>query len=135
MTTPRKPPVKRAPAKRTQASRKKYADPGDPSFDWGQIYTRDVKLFRFMSEDGFVVCLPRYNEPAEGEIFGLMLLNKSEQDLLIYVMRQHIKANAIDPDGALLVTFEALKKMSSPGTIEGLLKAWPEEAGFDLGKL
>jgi hypothetical protein len=63
-----------------------------------------------------------------------MLMNKDEKDLLIYVMRQHIVNNAIDAEGALLVTFEALKRMSRPGVIETLLKAWPEASGKELGK-
>ena len=136
MATPRNAPVKRAaPAKRTStAKRKEEPKPGDPNFDWAAIYPKDTQLFKYTSEDGFVVKLPVYDDPGEGEIFGLMLLNKSETDLLIYVMRQHITTHAIDPDGALLVTFQALKRMKSPGVIETLLKAWPEASGKELGK-
>lgn len=126
-------PVKRAPKKRAPAPRKN-AEPGDPAFDWKSIYPKEVKLFRFMSEDGFVVCLPYFEDPGEGEVFGLMLLNKSEQDLLIYVMRQHITDNAIDADGALQVTFRALQRMKAPGVIEMLLQKWPEASGKELGK-
>ena len=136
MATPRNAPAKgtarKAPAKK--AATKADPMPGDPSFPWKSIYPAEVKLFKYTSEDGYVVCLPVYEDPGEGEIFGLMLLNKSESDLLVYVMRQHITHNAIDPDGALLVTFQALKKMKSPGVIETLLKAWPEASGKELGK-
>lgn len=133
-------PVKRTPAKRVPQKmsrppvKKADAKPGDPKFDWAAVYPSDVHLFRYMSEDGFVVCLPSYEDPGEGEVFGLMLLNKNESDLLVYVMRQHITHNAIDPEGALLVTFQALQRMKSPGVIETLLKAWPEASGKELGK-
>lgn len=129
-------PVKRAPRK-APAKRpvpKGGGQPGDPGFDWGKVYPKELHTFKFMSDDGFVVELPWFSEPGEGEVFGLMLLNKSESDLLVYVMRQHIMKNAIDPDGALLITFQALQRMKSPGTIERLLKQWPEAAGLDLGK-
>lgn len=136
MATPANAPVKGAPkkaaAKRSPA--KAAAKPGDPKYDWRSIYPADIQLFKYTSEDGFVVCLPSYEDPGEGEIFGLMLLNKSESDLLVYVMRQHITHNAIDPEGALLVTFQALQKMKSAGVIETLLKAWPEASGKELGK-
>lgn len=134
MTTPvKRTPARKAPARKAVAAKKEY-EPGDPRFDWLQVYPKDVHLFKFTSEDGYVVALPWYEDPGEGEVFGLMLMNKSESDLLIYVMRQHITHNAIDPEGAMLVTFRALQKMKSPGTIERLLKAWPEAAGKDLGK-
>lgn len=139
MATPANAPVKRAAKKaaprttpRNGASRE--VEPGDPKFDWTAIYDRSIKLFKYTSEDGFVVCLPAYEDPYEGEVFGLMLMNKNEQELLIYVMRQHITRNAIDPEGALLMTFQALKKMKRPGVIEQLLKAWPEASGKELGK-
>lgn len=136
MASPANAPVKRSPRKAAakKAAPKAEVRPGEPKFDWKKIYPQDVKLFRFTSEDGFVVCLPWYEDPGEGEVFGLMLMNKNEQELLIYVMRQHITRNAIDPEGALLVTFQALQKMKSPGTVETLLKAWPEAAGKELGK-
>ena len=136
MTQPVKRAPRKAPSKRAAAvaKTKKVAEPGDPQFDWRAIYPKDVSLFKFTSEDGYVLCLPSYEEPAEGEVFGLMLMNKSEQDLLIYVMRQHITRNAIDPEGALLVTFRALKRMSAPGIVETMLKAWPEASGVELGK-
>lgn len=137
MATPANAPRKRAPAKKTAAPAvkpKQVAQPGDPKFDWRAIYPTDVPLFKFTSEDGFVVCFPSYEDPTEGEVFGLMLMNKDEKDLLIYVMRQHIVKNAIDPEGALLVTFEALKQMSRPGVVETLLKRWPEASGKELGK-
>jgi len=134
MATPAKAPVKRAPRKKA-VKPKKLAMPGEPAFDWRNVYPNDVELFRYTSDDGFVVSLPKFEEPGEGEIFGLMLLNKSEQDLLIYIMRQHITQNAIDPEGALQITFRALQKMRAPGMIESLLKDWPEASGVDLGKL
>ena len=135
MATPRNAPVKRATtAKRNSDKKKEDAKPGDPNFDWAAIYPQGTQLFKYTSQDGFVVKLPVYDDPGEGEIFGLMLLNKSETDLLIYVMRQHITTHAIDPDGALLVTFQALKQMKAPGVIETLLKAWPEASGKELGK-
>ncbi|AZS06580.1 tail assembly chaperone [Mycobacterium phage JacoRen57] len=127
-------PVKRAPRKKVSAKTKADAKPGDPAYDWKSVYNKDLKLFRYISQDGFVVCLPEYEDPGEGEIFGLMLLNKSESDLLVYVMRQHITRNAIDPENALLVTFQALQRMKAPGVIETLLKAWPEASGKELGK-
>ena len=133
MTTPHRPPAKKAPARKAVAAKKVY-EPGDPRFDWLQVYPKDVQLFKFTSDDGYVICLPWFEEPGEGEVFGLMLMNKSESDLLIYIMRQHITHNAIDPEGALLVTFRALQKIKAPGTIESLLKKWPEAAGMDLGK-
>lgn len=136
MATPANAPTKRtarkAPAKR--AAPAKDAKPGDPRFDWRAVYPKDVQLFKYTSEDGFSVCLPWYEDPGEGEVFGLMLLNKSESDLLVYVMRQHITHNAIDPEGALLITFQALQRMKAPGVIETLLKAWPEASGKELGK-
>lgn len=138
MATPANAPTKRAPAKRAAPAKRNGAKvdvrPGDPRFDWKAVYPKDIKLFKYTSEDGFVVCLPSYEDPGEGEVFGLMLLNKSESDLLVYVMRQHITHNAIDPEGALLVTFQALQKMKAPGVIETLLKAWPEASGKELGK-
>lgn len=130
-------PVKRVPAKKAPARRatpKKEAKPGEPAYDWRSVYPKTVKLFRFTSEDGFVVCLPSYEDPGEGEVFGLMLLNKTESDLLVYVMRQHVTEYAIDPDGALLITFQALQKMKAPGVIETLLQKWPEASGKELGK-
>lgn len=127
--TPRKAPAKRAPAKV-----KPGAEPGDPGYDWLNVYPKETHTFTFMSDDGFTVQLPWFEEPAEGEVFGLMLLNKSESDLLVYVMRQHIVKNAIDPDAGLMITFRALQRMKAPGTIERLLKQWPEAAGLDLGK-
>jgi hypothetical protein len=139
MTT--SPPVKRVPAKRAPQkvngrvpAKKEPAKPGDPRFDWKAVYPADVHLFKYTSADGFVVCLPWYEDPSEGEVFGLMLLNKTESDLLVYVMRQHITRNAIDPEGALLVTFQALQRMKAAGVIETLLKAWPEASGKELGK-
>ena len=137
MATPANAPAKRTPRKaaaKKAAPSKAPAKPGDPRFDWRNIYPKDVPLFKYTSEDGFVVCLPYYEDPGEGEVFGLMLLNKTESDLLVYVMRQHITHNAIDPEGALLVTFQALQKMKAPGVIETLLKAWPEASGKELGK-
>lgn len=135
MTAPiKRTPAKKAPARKAVASTKSY-EPGDPRFMWsGGVYPKETALFKFTSDDGYVVCLPWYEDPGEGEVFGLMLLNKSESDLLIYVMRQHITHNAIDPEAALLVTFQALQKIKAPGTIERLLKQWPEAAGKDLGK-
>lgn len=130
-------PVKRAPRKavaKKAAPSKAQPKPGDPRFNWREIYAKETALFKFTSEDGFVVCLPQYEDPGEGEIFGLMLLNKSESDLLVYVMRQHIRDKSIDPDQALLVTFQALQKIKAPGMIETLLKAWPEASGKELGK-
>lgn len=133
MATPANAPTKkRAPAKK--AASKAPANPGDPKFDWRAIYPATVSLFKFTSEDGFTICLPSYEDPGEGEVFGLMLLNKSEQDLLIYVMRQHISDNANDPDEALRVTFTALQKMKAPGVVESLLRKWPEASGKELGK-
>lgn len=142
MATPANAPAKKAsgrsPAKKAAvakaAASNSVTTPGHPKFDWGKIYPKDVELFKFMSEDGFVVCLPKYEDPGEGEIFGLMLMNKTEQELLIYVMRQHITHNAIDPEGALLVTFRALQKMKAAGTVETILKEWPEASGKELGK-
>jgi hypothetical protein len=136
VATPRNAPVKRVAKKAAPKVNtiKAKATPGDPKFDWRSIYGTEVELFKFTSEDGFTVCLPKYEDPGEGEVFGLMLMNKSETDLLIYVMRQHITHNAIDPEGALLVTFQALQKMRAPGVIETLLKDWPEASGKDLGK-
>lgn len=136
MATPANAPTKRAPRKAAakRPGTKAEVKPGDPKFDWANIYPQDVRLFRYTSEDGFVVKLPWYEDPGEGEVFGLMLLNKSESDLLVYVMRQHITRNAIDPEGALLVTFQALQRMKAPGVIETLLKAWPEASGKELGK-
>lgn len=131
MTTPAR-PVKRAPAKKSAP--KKVYEPGDPKYDWRQIYPDTVDLFRFTSGDNHLVVLPKYAEPAEGEVFGMMLLNKSEQDLLIHTMRSHIIDNAKDPDYGLQVTFQALQKMSAKGTIERLLKEWPEASGIELGK-
>lgn len=136
MATPANAPTKRAPRKAPakKGAAKVQAKPGDPKFDWRNIYATDVKLFKYTSQDGFVVCLPEYDDPGEGEVFGLMLLNKSESDLLVYVMRQHITRNAIDPEGGLLATFQALQKMKAPGVIETLLKAWPEASGKTLGE-
>jgi hypothetical protein len=137
MSVPRNAPVKRSPRKapaKKAAAPAKEAKPGDPRFNWKAVYPADIKLFRYTSEDGFTVCLPSYEDPGEGEVFGLMLLNKTESDLLVYVMRQHITHNAIDPEGALLITFQALQKMKAPGVIETLLKAWPEASGKELGK-
>lgn len=133
MTAPQKRAPKKAPAKRTSAA-KRNAEPGDAQYDWKGLYKPDTHLFRFRSEDGFVVCLPWYDDPGEGEIFGLMLLNKSESDLLVHVMRQHIIDHAIDADSTLVNTFRALQKMKAPGVIETLLKEWPEAAGKELGK-
>jgi len=130
-------PVKRTPAKKVaprKAAPKRVAEPGDPAFDWKALYKDGTSLFRFRSKDGFVVCLPSYDDPGEGEVFGLMLLNKSEQDLLIYIMRQHIINRAKDADSLLQTTFLALQRMKAPGVIEELLKAWPEASGKDLGK-
>lgn len=137
MATPTKAPVKRAPRKaapRKAASSKTPPKPGDPKFDWREVYPATVELFKYVSDDGFVVCLPKYQNPGEGEIFGMMLLNKNEQELLIYVMRQHIRENATDPEQGLLVTFQALQKIKAPGTIESLLQQWPEASGLELGK-
>lgn len=124
-------PVKR-PAKK--AAPKKVYEPGDPKYDWRQIYPATVSLFKFTSGDGKVVCLPKYEEPAEGEVFGMMLMNKSEQDLLIHTMRSHITDNAKDPDYGLQVTFQALQQMAAKGTIERLLTEWPQASGIELGK-
>jgi hypothetical protein len=133
-------PVKRTPKKgpgpqavRTPA-KKKVIEPGDPNFDWRALYKDGTSLFRFRSQDGFVVVLPSYDDPGEGEVFGLMLLNKSESDLLVYVMRQHIIDHAKDAESLLQVTFRALQRMKAPGVIEELLKAWPEASGKELGK-
>ena len=128
-------PVKR-PVKKTTQSKKppRVFEPGDPKYDWRQIYPDTVELFKFTSEDGFVVAMPKYQEPAEGEVFGMMLLNKSEQDLLIHVMRSHIIQHAKDPDYGLSVVFQALQRMAAKGTIERLLKEWPEASGVELGK-
>lgn len=137
MATPASAPVKRAPRKaaaKKTASTKTPPKPGEPKFNWREIYPTDVELFKFSSDDGFIVCLPKYENPGEGEVFGLMLLNKNEQELLIYVMRQHIREHAIDPEQALLVTFQALQKIKAPGTIETLLTQWPEASGLELGK-
>lgn len=131
MTTP----VKRAPAKKAAAKRPaKVYEPGDPKFDWRTVYPNTVELFKFTSNDNHVVCLPKYSEPAEGEVFGMMLMQKSEQDLLIHTMRGHIIDNAKDPDYGLQVTFQALQKMAARGTIERLLQEWPEASGIELGK-
>lgn len=130
-------PVKRAPAKKAATKRgapKKQAEPGDPNFDWKSLYKDGTSLFRFRSDDGFVVVLPSYDDPGEGEVFGLMLLNKTESDLLVYVMRQHIIDHAKDADSLLQVTFRALQRMKAPGVIETLLKEWPEASGKELGK-
>jgi len=129
-------PVKRVPKKGTKraGAPKKQPEPGDPNFDWKALYKPDTQLFRFRSEDGFVVCLPSYDDPGEGEVFGLMLLNKSESDLLVYVMRQHIIDHAKDAESLLQVTFRALQRMKAPGVIEQLLKDWPEASGKELGK-
>jgi hypothetical protein len=130
-------PVKRTPKKAAATRRptpKKQVEPGDPAFDWKSLYKPNTQLFKFRSEDGFVVCLPSYDDPGEGEVFGLMLLNKSESDLLVYVMRQHIIQHAIDADSLLQTTFRALQRMKAPGVIETLLQAWPEAAGKELGK-
>lgn len=132
MTQPVKRSPKKAPAKR--AAPKKVLEPGDPAFDWKALYKPNTELFRFRSEDGFVVCLPSYDDPGEGEVFGLMLLNKSESDLLVYVMRQHIIEHAIDSESLLQVTFKALQRMRAPGVIETLLQKWPEASGKELGK-
>lgn len=136
MATPANAPVKgarKAPAKRASAA-KKNAEPGDPNFDWKSLYKDGTDLFKFRSEDGFVVVLPSYDDPGEGEVFGLMLLNKSESDLLVYVMRQHIMDHAKNPDALLQVTFRALQRMKAPGVIEELLQKWPEASGKELGK-
>ena len=130
MTTPVKRPVKKAVAKKPT----RVLEPGDARYDWRQIYPDTVELFKFTSGDGFVVALPKYSEPAEGEVFGMMLLNKSEQDLLIHVMRSHIIDNAKDPDFGLQVTFQALQRMNAKGTIERLLSEWPQASGVELGK-
>lgn len=131
-------PVKRAPAKaaarRPAAAKKKEAEPGDPQYDWSNVYEKSVDLFTFRSEDGFVVKLPMYDDPNEGEVFGLMLLNKSESDLLVYIMRQHITNHAIDSEAGLQITFKALQRMKAPGVIETLLQKWPEASGKELGK-
>jgi hypothetical protein len=129
MTAPAK-PVKRAATKKPA----KVYEPGDARYDWRTVYPNTVSLFKFTSDDGFVVSLPKYSEPAEGEIFGMMLMNKSEQDLLIHTMRSHIIDNAKDPDFGLQETFRALQRMSAKGTIEKLLKEWPEASGIELGK-
>lgn len=134
MATPANAPVKGAPRKAAPKKPAKKLEPGDPAFDWKSLYKPGTDLFKFRSEDGFVVVLPSYEDPGEGEVFGLMLLNKSESDLLVYVMRQHISTHAIDADSLLLTTFQALQKMKAPGVIEALLKAWPEAAGKELGK-
>lgn len=137
MTQPVKRTPKKGPGPRANnrpAPKKKAVEPGDPGYDWRNVYPKEVELFRYRSEDGFVVCLPKYDDPGEGEIFGLMLLNKSESDLLVYVMRQHVTEHAIDADNALLITFQALQKMKAPGVIETFLKAWPEASGKELGK-
>lgn len=126
-------PQKRAPKKRTAPAKKNY-EPGDAQFDWKALYKPNTQLFKFRSTDGFVVCLPWYDDPGEGEVFGLMLINKSESDLLVYVMRQHIIDHAIDSESLLQAAFRALQKMKAPGTIEALLKDWPEAAGKELGK-
>ena len=133
MTQPVKRVPKKAAAKRNGVA-KKQAEPGDPQFDWKSLYKDGTSLFRFRSKDGFVVVLPSYDDPGEGEVFGLMLLNKSESDLLVYVMRQHIIDHAKDSESLLQVTFRALQRMKAPGVIEELLKAWPEASGKELGK-
>jgi hypothetical protein len=122
--------AKKAPAKVQRAS----AIPGDPKYDWRKIYPTDVKLFKFISTDGFVICLPHYEQPSEGEVFGLMLLDKSEQELLIHIMRQHITRNAVDADEAFQATFSALQRMRDAGNIEALLTQWPEASGVSLEK-
>lgn len=124
----------KAPARRPAASKKKQAEPGDPQYDWSNVYPKDVSLFTYRSADGYVVKLPSYDDPNEGEVFGLMLMNKSESDLLVYVMRQHITNHAIDADAALQITFTALKNMKAPGVIEKLLVDWPAASGKELGK-
>lgn len=136
MATPAKAPVKRAPRKVApkKAATKTPPKPGEPKFNWREVYPDEVELFKYVSDDGFVVCLPKYDNPGEGEVFGLMLLNKNEQELLIYVMRQHIREHARDPETALLITFQALQKMKAPGVIETLLTQWPEASGLELGK-
>jgi hypothetical protein len=135
MSVPPNVPQKRVPRKAPPLKAvKREAEPGDPKYDWRTVYPDTVSLFKYTSQDGKVLCIPAYEDPGEGEIFGLMLLNKNEQELLIYTMRQHITRNARDPEHALLVTFQALKNMRAPGTVETFLKSWPEAAGKDLGK-
>lgn len=128
-------PAKRAPRKTAaRPAAKKNAVPGDPGFDWRQFYPNTAKLFKFTSSDGFVVCLPEFKEPGEGEVFGLMLMDKSDQDLLLHVMRESIVNQANDGQQALVTTFEALKKMRAEGTVEKLLEEWPAAAGIKLEK-
>lgn len=128
-------PTKRAPAKKTTAGKpKKSTVPGEPGYDWRSLYPPNTKLFKFTSADGFVVCLPEFKEPGEGEVFGLMLMDKSDQELLLHVMRESITNQASEGQQALVTTFEALKKMRAEGTIERLLEEWPAAAGIKLEK-
>lgn len=126
-------PVKRAPRKMSPKPKKSLI-PGEPGYDWRAIYPTPVKLFRFTSDDGFVVCLPEFRQPGEGEVFGLMLMDKSDQELLLHVLREAITADAVDPQQAMVVTFEALRKMRADGTVEKLLEEWPAAAGVKLEK-
>ncbi|QSL99626.1 hypothetical protein [Mycobacterium phage Maco6] len=126
-------PVKRAPRKASPKPKKSLI-PGEPGYDWRTIYPTSVKLFKFTSDDGFVVCLPKFRQPGEGEVFGLMLMDKSDQELLLHVLRECITADATNPQDALMVTFEALRKMKADGTVEKLLEEWPADAGVKLEK-
>lgn len=131
-------PVKRAPAKkaapRKPATPPKPAEPGDVKFDWRKIYPAKVPLFKFVSDDGFVLCLPKFTQPGEGEVLGLMLFDKSEQELMIQVMRDHITEKSFDGDAALYATYATLKRFTVVGTVEQLLREWPKASGVELGK-
>ena len=117
----------------TQA--KRVSDiPGDVDFDWHTVYPAKVRLYRFVSNDGHMVCLPKFEQPGEGEIFGMMLMEKSDQDMLITMMRDLINKYAKEPDYALRVTFEALRTMNAEGTVSDFLEGWAKDAGLDVGK-
>lgn len=127
-------PVKRTAAKKVAAKPKKPSQPGDPAYDWKPLYKQGTKLFRFNSADGFVVCLPEFRQPGEGEVFGLMLLDKSDQDLMLHTLRETIAEAALDTQTALVTTFNALRRIKAEGSIEALLEKWPEAAGIKLEK-
>lgn len=131
-TAPRKAAPRKAPAKKPVPP--KPAEPGDAKYDWLTIYPASVPLFKFVSDDGFVLCLPKFTQPGEGEVLGLMLFDKNEQELMIQVMRDHIVEKSVDGDAALYATYATLKRFSVQGSVERLLKEWPAASGVELGK-
>jgi hypothetical protein len=124
-----------ASRRRSTPAAKRVSDiPGDIDFDWHTVYPAKVKLYRFVSNDNRLVCLPRFEQPGEGEIFGLMLLEKSDQEMLVGLMRDLINQHAKSPEYGLRVTYEALRTMHAEGTVSDFLEGWAKDAGIEVEK-